>query len=506
MPQVASDAVSSAYKPAVPPAREASYERAPDTPFESLLDAGTETASAPPPAKPAPAARQQQSAAPVSQQSPTPAADTANIAQPHPVQPVATGDNGIAAPTTAVTGSTDNAVTPDPTAIVDAAQSSTTATTTESSVEQTAAAVIAATVATTAQIDAKATKAFSTGEAKTKTGQQAADGSKPCGNDKQVGDNKPADTAAASLSDSTNSSAQTGMPAVAVAAVPAPAVTITPAKSQGNQAAPTPGKIAASAAGQQAQAPAMFDQAATTAAADAAKPDTAGLAPAQGDSDKPAVASPRDLATAPSRASTQASTATLATDAQAAAPQTTGDAARQPPLIVPSSDASQTAANTTTTAASAAPATQTTQAAPAAVVPISGVAVEIASMAQAGNNRLEIRLDPPELGRIEVRLDVDRDGRVTSRLIADRSDTLNLLQSDSSGLERALQNAGLKTADNGLQFSLRDQSSGQQQQAATSNQSTAQIVVPDSTLPAASASQSSYSRLASLRGGVDIRV
>ena len=84
-------------------------------------------------------------------------------------------------------------------------------------------------------------------------------------------------------------------------------------------------------------------------------------------------------------------------------------------------------------------------------------------MAQAGKNHFEIRLDPPELGRIEVRLDVDRDGHVTSRLIADRSDTLDLLRRDASGLERALQDAGLKTADNGLQFSLRDQTMGREQ-------------------------------------------
>ena len=93
----------------------------------------------------------------------------------------------------------------------------------------------------------------------------------------------------------------------------------------------------------------------------------------------------------------------------------------------------------------------------AAAVPLSGVAIDIAGKALAGKNRFEIRLDPPELGRIEVRLDVDKDGRITSHVIADRKDTLDLLQRDASGLQRALQDAGLKTADNGLQFSLRDQ-------------------------------------------------
>ena len=115
-------------------------------------------------------------------------------------------------------------------------------------------------------------------------------------------------------------------------------------------------------------------------------------------------------------------------------------------------------------------------------MPLAGVAIEIAGKALAGKNRFEIRLDPPELGRIEVRLDVDRDGSVTTtHLIADRSDTLDLLRRDASGLERALQDAGLKTADNGLQFSLRDQSMGREQSNAPTPRA-AQIVVSDSTL------------------------
>ena len=97
-------------------------------------------------------------------------------------------------------------------------------------------------------------------------------------------------------------------------------------------------------------------------------------------------------------------------------------------------------------------------AAPAAAVPIAGLAVAIASRAQAGSNQFDIRLDPPELGRIDVRLDVDSNGQVTSHVTVDRPDTLNLLQSQQTQLERALEQAGLKTADNGLQFTLRDQS------------------------------------------------
>ena len=155
------------------------------------------------------------------------------------------------------------------------------------------------------------------------------------------------------------------------------------------------------------------------------------------------------------------------------------------------------AASTTAAAATAPAATQ------AAAVPLAGLAVEIAGQALAGKNRFEIRLDPPELGRIEVRLEVDKNGSVTSHLIADRADTLDLLRRDASGLERALQDAGLKTSDNSLQFSLRDQQQQQQQQQQSG---AARLVVTDDSLPAAGAASSALNAYASRRGGIDIRV
>jgi flagellar hook-length control protein FliK len=137
-------------------------------------------------------------------------------------------------------------------------------------------------------------------------------------------------------------------------------------------------------------------------------------------------------------------------------------------------------------------------------VPIAGLAVEIAARAQAGQNRFEIRLDPPELGRIDVRLDIDRSGQVTSRLIVDRPETLDQLRRDSAGLERALQDAGLKTAQNGLQFSLRDQGfAGRDNYSPSSN--AAQLVVPDPDLAPVEMPANVYGRM--LRtSGIDIRV
>jgi flagellar hook-length control protein FliK len=144
-------------------------------------------------------------------------------------------------------------------------------------------------------------------------------------------------------------------------------------------------------------------------------------------------------------------------------------------------------------------------AASTAAVPIAGLAVAIASRAQAGSNQFDIRLDPPELGRIDVRLAVDHNGQVTTHVTAERADTLDLLQSQQPQLERALEQAGLKTADNGLQFTLRDQSfTGQNSGSDPQTNGAAQLVIPDSDLTPVAATQI-YAR-AGIGGGVDIRV
>ncbi len=142
-------------------------------------------------------------------------------------------------------------------------------------------------------------------------------------------------------------------------------------------------------------------------------------------------------------------------------------------------------------------------------MPLAGVAVAIAARASAGKNSFAIRLDPPELGRVDVRLSVDKDGHITSHLVADRQDTLALLQRDASGLQRALQDAGFKTADNGLQFSLRDSFVGQQQQQQQQQQSsggTAGHIVLNDETRSSEAIPSGYGRYLGRVGGVDIRV
>ncbi|MFM9973287.1 MAG: flagellar hook-length control protein FliK [Beijerinckiaceae bacterium] len=89
-------------------------------------------------------------------------------------------------------------------------------------------------------------------------------------------------------------------------------------------------------------------------------------------------------------------------------------------------------------------------------VPLQAVAVEIGLRAVHGSKEFSIRLDPEELGRIDIRLEISKEGEVQAKLVVDRVETLQLLQRDAKTLERAFDQAGLKTNPDGLQFSLRD--------------------------------------------------
>jgi flagellar hook-length control protein FliK len=144
-----------------------------------------------------------------------------------------------------------------------------------------------------------------------------------------------------------------------------------------------------------------------------------------------------------------------------------------------------------------------------APVPVSGLAVEIAASLQSGRTRFELRLDPADLGRIDVRIDVDRSGQVTSHLTVEKPETLSMLRQDAPQLQQALNDAGLKTSSNGLQFSLRDQSASGQQNWQNNNQpngNAQRLVVSEDTNVSASIAGQSYGRMPSASGGVDIRV
>jgi flagellar hook-length control protein FliK len=82
------------------------------------------------------------------------------------------------------------------------------------------------------------------------------------------------------------------------------------------------------------------------------------------------------------------------------------------------------------------------------------VSVQLSKAIQNGDNKIKIQLRPQELGRVEVKLEIATDGRAKAMIIAERSETLDILQKDVRVLERALQDAGLKTDQNSLSFDL----------------------------------------------------
>jgi flagellar hook-length control protein FliK len=158
------------------------------------------------------------------------------------------------------------------------------------------------------------------------------------------------------------------------------------------------------------------------------------------------------------------------------------------------------------TTATAAPVGPSVTAATSAAVPLSGLALEIAVSAKNGKSSFEIRLDPAELGRIDVRIDVDRNGQMTSHLTVEKPETLSMLQQDAPQLQRALNDAGFKTGDGGLQFSLRDQSSSGQNSGNETGRNAQRLVISDEdTIPAVTAGRT-YGRMLASSSGVDIRV
>jgi flagellar hook-length control protein FliK len=141
-----------------------------------------------------------------------------------------------------------------------------------------------------------------------------------------------------------------------------------------------------------------------------------------------------------------------------------------------------------------------------AAVPLSGLALEIAVSARSGKSRFDIRLDPADLGRIDVRIDVDRNGQVTSHLTVEKPETLSMLRQDAPQLQRALDDAGLKTGSGGLQFTLRDQSSSGQDNSSETGRNAQRLVVSDEDAIPAAAAGRTYGRVLGSSSGVDIRV
>ncbi len=195
---------------------------------------------------------------------------------------------------------------------------------------------------------------------------------------------------------------------------------------------------------------------------------------------------------------TEVPTGNFRAAAEAAAPTATAtpDSAAQPSGTSPVQPQTHLATATMTTP-------QVTVMPPAVAVPPGSLALAIASQARAGHSRFDIQLEPAELGRIDVRLSIDRHGTVTSHVVVEKAETLDLLRRDAPHLQRALDDAGLKTGSGGLQFSLRDQTSQNRDDGDTGARP--RIVIADDVVAAETAGRN-YGRPLHASSGLDIRV
>jgi flagellar hook-length control protein FliK len=99
------------------------------------------------------------------------------------------------------------------------------------------------------------------------------------------------------------------------------------------------------------------------------------------------------------------------------------------------------------------------------------VAVQLHKTAKnaQGESKLSLDLDPPELGRVEIQLRV-KDDNVKALVRVESTETYMMLQRDSYALERALQDAGLEVAKDGITFELAQQDSSFDSQGDGQNQ------------------------------------
>jgi hypothetical protein len=136
--------------------------------------------------------------------------------------------------------------------------------------------------------------------------------------------------------------------------------------------------------------------------------------------------------------------------------------------------------------------------------PTEQVKVTIQQAMRAGMDRVQIQLDPADLGRVDVRLDLASDGRAQILIQADNRDTLDMLQRDARLLERALQEAGIDANAQDMTFNLNDgeQQTGTNDAEVLSNEE----VIEAMTQPELTLDPLSGSYTLSIAQGLDIKV
>jgi hypothetical protein len=94
-------------------------------------------------------------------------------------------------------------------------------------------------------------------------------------------------------------------------------------------------------------------------------------------------------------------------------------------------------------------------------IPYAMLPIELGLSALNGKRSIDVLLSPAELGTVEIRLEVSNHSEVKAHIKADRPETLSMLMDDSYALKSALDQTGMTTTTDSLQFSLRQDSQQQ---------------------------------------------
>ena len=144
--------------------------------------------------------------------------------------------------------------------------------------------------------------------------------------------------------------------------------------------------------------------------------------------------------------------------------------------------------------------------------PMEQVSVQIQRAVLSGTDKINIKLHPAHLGRVEVRLDIAADGQLSAIIMAEKPETLELLQRDIKGLEKALQQAGLDTNSNSFNFGLKQNSAqkGDPDNGPNNGHDGASSELADmqgdEIDPSILMKQHEYGHNSSTNGGIDIQV
>jgi len=82
------------------------------------------------------------------------------------------------------------------------------------------------------------------------------------------------------------------------------------------------------------------------------------------------------------------------------------------------------------------------------------MSLQVSKAVKNGSNEFNMRLNPAELGNVRVKMSFTDAGRVSAQFLVERPETLELLQREVRGMERALEAGGHKVAQDGVCFNL----------------------------------------------------